>query len=466
MSRKPKKNPTEEIENYFDLLDQSLLVFEEGVKNYLHRDMPALSGNLQSIVKLENDSSILRRDIEMSLFSDSSPLSGDTLRLLERMGHIIDILNSDLFQFEIERPNIPSELNTDFLKLMELSSQAVANTIPASKAFFKDPDTIPDKIRRVYFYQKEADRQAKALKRKVFHEMDTLKLSEKVHLRYFALHIEDLALQAMKVADQLSVMSVRRLSRTGRLTESRSLPLILCTISLAVSLVCAFIRIPEVAANDTARSRLLLVVLIIISGMLGLTAIALIARSRKTRRHAESRLLAQEDEINTNNRRLSEMEVQIMKMENDHLQNLLDLKRKETTGVVEKISEQKDFIDGLYSLVQKAEFAQDEQTRDAILHDVKTQLGLRRNLSGQQEDFYAQVEQLHKDFGVRLSAKFPQLTSQERKLASLLRLEFSTKYIATLLNISPKSVEVERHRLRTKMGLERNQNLTEFIKNI
>lgn len=73
---------------------------------------------------------------------------------------------------------------------------------------------------------------------------------------------------------------------------------------------------------------------------------------------------------------------------------------------------------------------------------------------------------MHKDFSVRLASKFPQLTAQERKLATLLRLEFSTKYIASLLNISPKSVEIERHRMRTKMGLSRDVKLTDFIKNI
>ena len=39
---------------------------------------------------------------------------------------------------------------------------------------------------------------------------DELKLSEKFHLRYFALHIEDLAKAAVKVAEQLSVMAIKR----------------------------------------------------------------------------------------------------------------------------------------------------------------------------------------------------------------------------------------------------------------
>lgn len=397
------------LEKFFNLVDQSLLVFQEGVKNYLHHDMSALDANLQSIVKLENDTVMLERQIETFLYRRSgfSKLRGDILRLMERIGHIVSTLNNYLFQFEIERPNIPSELNPDFLKLLELSSQAVANTVPACKAYFHSTDTVPDRVRRVYFYQKETDRQAKALKRKVFHEMNSLKLSEKVHLRYFALHIEQLSIDASKVADQLSVMTLRA------------------------------------------------------SSFLGGSLLA-----RRINRNSDERLVAKEDEINEGNRKLSEMEVQIMKMENDHLQNLLDLKRKETIGAVEKITEQKEFIDNIYEMVHRAEYAQDSETRDRLLHDAKAQLSLRRNQTHEQEDFYTKVEQLHKDFSARLSAKFPSLTAQERKLATLLRLEFNTKYIASVLNISSKSVEVERHRLRQKMGLVRSQNLTEFIKSI
>jgi hypothetical protein len=40
--------------------------------------------------------------------------------------------------------------------------------------------------------------------------MQHLKLSEKFHLRYFALHIEDLSTAAVKVAEQLSVMAIKR----------------------------------------------------------------------------------------------------------------------------------------------------------------------------------------------------------------------------------------------------------------
>ena len=67
---------------------------------------------------------------------------------------------------------------------------------------------------------------------------------------------------------------------------------------------------------------------------------------------------------------------------------------------------------------------------------------------------------------MRLKEAFPNLTESERKLANLLRQGFSSKYIATLMNITPKSVEISRYRLRTKLGLRRSDNLVQFIKSI
>ena len=202
----------DDLNKFFDTIDQSLLVFSEGVKNYLYSDLESFNGILQTISRLENEAEVLRREIEASLYRQPSFVRqrGDIMRLLEGLDHIIDTLNNNLFQFEIETPYIPVELNGDFLKLTELSTQAVETVIPAAKAYFKTNESITEKIHRVYFYEKETDKQAKSLKRKVFHKMEGLKLSQKFHLRYFALHIEDLSVEAEKVADQLSVMSIKR----------------------------------------------------------------------------------------------------------------------------------------------------------------------------------------------------------------------------------------------------------------
>lgn len=73
---------------------------------------------------------------------------------------------------------------------------------------------------------------------------------------------------------------------------------------------------------------------------------------------------------------------------------------------------------------------------------------------------------IHDGFYDRLSQKHPNLTQNEMKLCAYVKLNLSTKEIATHINIAPSSVEVARYRLRKKMNLESDTNLQEYIQNI
>ncbi|MGM9737452.1 MAG: DUF47 domain-containing protein [Candidatus Cryptobacteroides sp.] len=210
--RKKTDRLIENIDKYFDSLDQSLLVYKEGVRNYLYSNTNEFNDNLQSISRFESESSSLRREIENALYTQTSLVRsrGDIMRMLDKTRNVVDMLYDSIFQFEIETPFIPSELNADFIKLTEFAVLSLEALVPAAKSYFRDPQTIPEKISRVYYYEKEASRYAIAIKRTVFHKMDGLKLSEKFHLRYFALHIENLSKAAVNLADQLAVMAIRR----------------------------------------------------------------------------------------------------------------------------------------------------------------------------------------------------------------------------------------------------------------
>jgi hypothetical protein len=137
-------------------------------------------------------------------------LRGDILRLLEEMDEIIDIMKTNLYQFDVEVPNIPAELNQDFSKLTELSVSSVEALMPAARSYFRSPDSVKDQLHRVYFYEKETDKLSAAIKRRVFQKMEELKLSEKFHLRYFSFHIEQVSDASEKVADLLAVMAIKR----------------------------------------------------------------------------------------------------------------------------------------------------------------------------------------------------------------------------------------------------------------
>ena len=64
-------------------------------------------------------------------------------------------------------------------------------------------------IHKVYFFEKEADRLADALKRKIFAK--DLELARKIHLRYFCLHVETLSDRAEEVADRLAIYTIKRM---------------------------------------------------------------------------------------------------------------------------------------------------------------------------------------------------------------------------------------------------------------
>ena len=68
-----------------------------------------------------------------------------------------------------------------------------------------------------------------------------------------------------------------------------------------------------------------------------------------------------------------------------------------------------------------------------------------------------------KDFLKLIKEKHPVLTPNDLRLCAYLRLNLSSKEIAPLLNISPRSVEVKRYRLRKKMDLPHESSLTNYI---
>jgi len=57
----------------------------------------------------------------------------------------------------------------------------------------------------------------------------------------------------------------------------------------------------------------------------------------------------------------------------------------------------------------------------------------------------------------------PDISPKELKLAAYLRMNMSSKEIATLMNITTRGVEISRYRLRRKLNIDRAQNLIDYI---
>lgn len=210
---------------------------------------------------------------------------------------------------------------------------------------------------------------------------------------------------------------------------------------------------------------------VIVSSLLVLLALSFAGYVRHQRRQKDAldRLVySQQQQIYENSRALNDMELKVVLSENQALHNAVEMKRQEVMNVALSIVEQREYLESLDVLVKRLSKTEDEIERERLIvelsNSLKQRLSYDRDVDSQY--FYAQAETLHEDFSAKLSENFPELTLQEKRLATLLRLGFSSKYIATLMNITPKSVEISRYRLRQKLGLSKGDNLVNFIKSI
>lgn len=85
------------------------------------------------------------------------------------------------------------------------------------------------------------------------------------------------------------------------------------------------------------------------------------------------------------------------------------------------------------------------------------------NLDEDWEQFRIYFEETHNGFFEILREKYPDLTPGEMRLAALIKLNLTIKETATILGITPNSVKTARYRLRKKLGMETEENLTEFM---
>jgi predicted phosphate transport protein (TIGR00153 family) len=205
------KNLIIKIDEFFDNVELGLLVFREGVKSYLERDMESFNRHIHKLDSLENAADKLQRAIENEMITHSilPQHREEVSKLIDELDEIIDSLKRSLNEISIEMPDIPSSLNKDFISLTETSASAAEELIPAVRAYFKAPYTVREKLLKVYYFESETDKISHSMKRRIFQDMKEIDLAHKAHLRYIIHHIEHISDLAQKAADLLSGMAIK-----------------------------------------------------------------------------------------------------------------------------------------------------------------------------------------------------------------------------------------------------------------
>jgi ligand-binding sensor domain-containing protein len=160
---------------------------------------------------------------------------------------------------------------------------------------------------------------------------------------------------------------------------------------------------------------------------------------------------------------LRELEQERIRADNDRLHadniNKSQELANSTMGIIRKneiLIDIKEQLDGLKS-EHGARFP--EKNYKKLSEMIETNLSSEENWRIFEQNF----NEVHEDFLKRLNAEFTDLTAGDLKLAAYLRMNLTSKEISPLLYISIRGIENKRYRLRKKLNLHEEDNLSEFI---
>lgn len=152
---------------------------------------------------------------------------------------------------------------------------------------------------------------------------------------------------------------------------------------------------------------------------------------REQLRGAEKSMISKEKELTTTNLRLQSKN------------NFLEEVKKEIKGLSKKESPEK-------------------QQLNRIVRKIEQHLSSDDSWKAFEKHF----EMIHSDFFKSLHDRYPELSIEEIKLLSLLKMKITTKDIAQQLNLSVRGVETRRYRLRKKLNLPKKEGLDQFLETI
>lgn len=162
--------------------------------------------------------------------------------------------------------------------------------------------------------------------------------------------------------------------------------------------------------------------------------------------------------INLKDKQIHEVQQEILKVE-------LQGKDSDLTNFALHLVQKNKILKQLKTDLNKLSGLQDNEL-NRKLKELSIHVQQSLQINKETEEFQHKVDITYGDFFKKLKVKFPSLTNNEKRLCALLRLNLSTKEIATLNNISVKAVEMSRYRLRMKCNLINKQSLSEYFHNV
>lgn len=163
----------------------------------------------------------------------------------------------------------------------------------------------------------------------------------------------------------------------------------------------------------------------------------------------------------------SEKKREIKELKNQQLQYELRHKSQElassTMNLIRKNEILLEIMDNITKVSEELKSKTDTHTVLSRLY--KMERNIKQNIENDNnwKRFEENFDLVYENYLKRLGEMYPELNVSDKKLCAYLKMDLSSKDIAPLLNMSVRSVETNRYRLRKKMNLDRDVNLSEFL---
>jgi PAS domain S-box-containing protein len=144
------------------------------------------------------------------------------------------------------------------------------------------------------------------------------------------------------------------------------------------------------------------------------------------------------------------------------LQNQLNIKDRELVSFLLQLSQKNELLSKVFNQIK----ALKPTLTDKNLRQMQLLSELIEENAATPLDWSTvetQLEKIHPGFFGRLQVKHPGISEKDKKLCAYLRLGLSSKEISGLQNITSKSVEIARIRLRKKLKITGKTRLSNYL---
>jgi DNA-binding CsgD family transcriptional regulator len=144
-------------------------------------------------------------------------------------------------------------------------------------------------------------------------------------------------------------------------------------------------------------------------------------------------------------------------------EEILAVKNAELTSSAVHISHKNKILQEIRRGLRSVKYATDLNDIAKTINNINININQNFFTDQHWEQFEVHFNQLNHNFLERLKKNYPDLTQTNLKLCAYLRMNLSSKEIASLMNTSPNSILKSKYRLKLKFQLGKDQDLMDFI---